>query len=585
MLDGNGRPTGNPDTNAREPRLPRHRSPGFPDRATCPPLRLATRKPARRRPGHGAADRCDRPVPARRRDHSSTSPTGTTTSSIGLGFDEASGNFQQTNFSGFGLGGDRVLADVQDGSGTNNANFATPPDGTSGRMQMYRFTGPTIDRDGGLDAEISIHEMTHGTSNRLVGNGAGLNWDPAGGMGEGWSDFYALSLLNNTNADNPDARYASGAYATYKLGRPISTTTSTASAASPTRRTTRVNPHDLGRRRRRHEQPRRRHGHRARLDFNGNGGMEVHNAGEIWALSLWEVRSRVIADPAGANGDVPTGNHTMLQLVTDGLKMTPIDPSFTDARDALIDADCATNACANEASIWAGFADRGLGYGAKTPYNVIFGFTAGHLGIHESFSVPFLDVANPATDVIIDDSASNNNGAIDSGEAVEAHGEADQSLAGRRQGRHRGDGDADDVDPGSHDLRRHVDLRRHRAAGYGPGDTFLHHCGSHRALRQHHRLHADGRSPTSAPRPRRSSFASGAASGTDPVVTYTGTPAPALAIPDGLTARRHAPADHHRRPPDRRSRLPCRQRHPHVHRRPHASSSARRTASAPISSR
>ena len=27
------------------------------------------------------------------------------------------------------------------------------------------------------------------------------------------------------------------------------------------------------------------------------------------------------------------------------------------------DADCATNACANEASIWAGFADRGLGFG------------------------------------------------------------------------------------------------------------------------------------------------------------------------------------------------------------------------------
>ena len=38
-------------------------------------------------------------------------------------------------------------------------------------------------------------------------------------------------------------------------------------------------------------------------------------------------------------GDVPIGNRTALQLVTDGLKATPIDPSFTDARDALIDAD------------------------------------------------------------------------------------------------------------------------------------------------------------------------------------------------------------------------------------------------------
>src|SRR5207249_8872591 len=72
--------------------------------------------------------------------------------------------------SGLGVGGDRVLADVQDGTSTNNANFSTPPDGTSGRMQMYRFTGPTIDRDGSLDAEIFFHEATHGVSNRLIGD-------------------------------------------------------------------------------------------------------------------------------------------------------------------------------------------------------------------------------------------------------------------------------------------------------------------------------------------------------------------------------------------------------------------------------
>ena len=88
------------------------------------------------------------------------------------------------------------------------------------------------------------------------------------------------------------------------------------------------------------------------------------------------MRSRIIADPAGANGDVPTGNQTMLQLVTDALKLTPIDPSFIDARDALIDADCATNACANERWIWEGFADRGLGYGAVAPLGIA-GFAFG----------------------------------------------------------------------------------------------------------------------------------------------------------------------------------------------------------------
>src|SRR5262249_37932165 len=110
--------------------------------------------------------------------------------------------------------------------------------------------------------------------------------------------------------------------------------------------------------------------------------------------------------------------HTALQLVIDGLKMTPIDPNFLDARDAILDADCATNACANEDSIWGGFADRGLGYGAKNPYHYSIALKASHTGIAESFQVPYLDVANGAADVTVDDSADNNNGFIDPGEAV-----------------------------------------------------------------------------------------------------------------------------------------------------------------------
>lgn len=53
------------------------------------------------------------------------------------GFDEESGNFQETNYTGMGEGEDAVIAQAQDGGGTNNANFATPPDGSSGIMQMY----------------------------------------------------------------------------------------------------------------------------------------------------------------------------------------------------------------------------------------------------------------------------------------------------------------------------------------------------------------------------------------------------------------------------------------------------------------
>ena len=55
------------------------------------------------------------------------------------GFDESAGNFQATNYTTNGFGNDFVLAEGQDGGGTNNANFGTPEDGASGRMQMYMW--------------------------------------------------------------------------------------------------------------------------------------------------------------------------------------------------------------------------------------------------------------------------------------------------------------------------------------------------------------------------------------------------------------------------------------------------------------
>jgi fimbrial isopeptide formation D2 family protein/uncharacterized repeat protein (TIGR01451 family) len=420
VLDGNGRPTGNPDSNSRNRDFlgiaPRDFQTNFlpPPQTTAADAEVGQTCTGNGSNGTLAIDQFRRGAVT----HLFYSLNWYHDKLYELGFDEASANFQQTNFSGMGVGGDRVLADVDDGSGTNNANFSTPPDGMSGRMQMYRFTGPTIDRDGSLDAEVFMHEATHGTSNRLVGNAAGLNWDPAGGMGEGWSDFVALSLLNNTNADDPNGRYASGAYATYKaFGAPYLDNYVYGIRRFPYSTDNSVNPmtwadvDDVTNNLSGGIMP-------DPLGFNLNGGAEVHNIGEIWALTLWEVRSRVIADPAGANGDVPTGNHTMLQMVIDGLKMTPVDPGFIEARDAILDADCATNACANEDSIWGGFADRGLGYGAAEPYRQTIALRSSHIAVHESFSVPFLDVVNAATDVTVDDSASNNNGVIDPGEAV-----------------------------------------------------------------------------------------------------------------------------------------------------------------------
>jgi uncharacterized repeat protein (TIGR01451 family) len=57
------------------------------------------------------------------------------------GFNEEAGNFQKTNYNGGVGANDHVLAEAQDGSGTNNANFSTPQDGVNGRMQMFLWGG------------------------------------------------------------------------------------------------------------------------------------------------------------------------------------------------------------------------------------------------------------------------------------------------------------------------------------------------------------------------------------------------------------------------------------------------------------
>ncbi len=57
------------------------------------------------------------------------------------GFTEGAGNFQADNLGRGGTGNDYVRAEAQDGGGTDNANFSTPSDGGSGRMQMYLWSG------------------------------------------------------------------------------------------------------------------------------------------------------------------------------------------------------------------------------------------------------------------------------------------------------------------------------------------------------------------------------------------------------------------------------------------------------------
>jgi hypothetical protein len=79
------------------------------------------------------------------------------------GFDEAAGNFQVDNFGNGGAGNDPVNAEAQDGSGTDNANFSTPTDGSSPRMQMYLWTGSAP------DAYVTVTGVNYGAYKSTFG--------------------------------------------------------------------------------------------------------------------------------------------------------------------------------------------------------------------------------------------------------------------------------------------------------------------------------------------------------------------------------------------------------------------------------
>ena len=239
-----------------------------------------------------------------------------------LGFTESAGNFQTNNFGRGGAGNDSVRAESQDGSGTNNANFGTPPDGQRPRMQMFIFTRGTTnladDRDSGQDGDVVLHEYGHGVSNRLVGGPANtscLGGTQAGAMGEGWSDYWAATFYGNG---------VIGEFVTNNLTNGIRR----AAYSVP------ANPvHD------------------SYADL-GVGGFQVHRDGEVWAATLWDLRQTLGAAIAD-------------RLVLQGMKFTPCSPSFLNARDGILTADQNLNGGANRCAIWQVFARHGMGVSAQ----------------------------------------------------------------------------------------------------------------------------------------------------------------------------------------------------------------------------
>jgi hypothetical protein len=286
-----------------------------------------------------------------------------------FGFTEAAGNFQSDNFGRGGLGNDAVQADAQDGLGlndgshANNANMSTPPDGCAPRMQMYVFDGASPARDGSLDAQIVLHEYTHGLSTRLVGGGAGIDALQTAGMGEGWSDFYALALLTDPAAD-VDGVYPMGAYVMYHgFGSQFDQNYYYGIRRYPYCTDTNKNPLTFA-----DIDPAKASAHdgvpRNPLlgPFRADQAGEVHSQGEVWCLMLWEMRANLIRKLGPE-----AGNNLALQLVTDGLKLSPPNPNFVQARDAILLAERMWSGGTNAGEIWSAFAKRGLGFNAKAP--------------------------------------------------------------------------------------------------------------------------------------------------------------------------------------------------------------------------
>jgi PKD repeat protein len=256
------------------------------------------------------------------------------------GFTDAAGNFQSNNYGRGGLGNDYVRAEAFDGSGINNANFSTPPDGTSGRMQMYVWTGPTPDIEASMDNGIIAHEFGHGLSNRLTGgpsNTSCLSHSEQGG--EGWSDWLALILT----IEPGDSGAMGRGIGTYALGQP---TTGLGIRRFRYSTDMSINPQTYA-------------------DLASSSGS--HQKGEIWCDAIWDMTWFLIND-LGYNSitdSVNSGNNIAMRLVLEGMKLQPCNPGYIDARDAILLADQLLYNNAHRCTIWQAFARRGMGYYAS----------------------------------------------------------------------------------------------------------------------------------------------------------------------------------------------------------------------------
>lgn len=210
-----------------------------------------------------------------------------------------------------------------------------------------------------FDNGIVAHEWGHYISNRLIGDGAGLNNNQGRSLGEGWADFHALLLLSEeddvlqTGNDKYQAGYSNSSYVGSFVNGIRNYPYSTDMAVNP-------------------------------LTFKDIAvSSEIHDSGEVWAVMLWDAYVGLINDNRHTFNEAQS---LMKSYLVASYKMTPISPTFTEARDALLSVVSA-NDDDDYNIILTAFARRGMGIGAISPDRN----STTHEGVVESFSAQPLD--------------------------------------------------------------------------------------------------------------------------------------------------------------------------------------------------
>jgi len=255
------------------------------------------------------------------------------------------------------------------------------------------ISGSRATRDGSLEAGVVSHEWAHILSNRLVGNAVGLSNNQGGSMGEGWSDFVVLlTIVRPEDINVPANANWNGVYAdmAYSVWAPGNKAFYDGLRRYPYSTDLTKNPLTF-----KHIEDGVPLPPTPAPAFGSDGASnaEVHNAGEVWAATLWECYTALLRDPRLT---FDQANERMRRYLVSSLKLTPNAPTFLEARDAMLAAAWVSDRADYDLFVKA-FAKRGMGAGAAGPDKT----STDHAGVVESF-VTGADVAIDR--IVIDES-------------------------------------------------------------------------------------------------------------------------------------------------------------------------------------